>query len=121
VKRFAAQVPEPAASAMRAEDGTVAATRAQLAELEHSMDDLRRLRDEPFDLPDVPVVVISGTRTGGFLERGRRDELVRAHEATAAALPRGRHVRANGSSHYVPLSEPQLVADEIRAILSPSP
>lgn len=116
VKRLAAMLPEPAASAMRAEDGAVAATRAQIAEAASSIDDLRRLRDEPPALPAVPVTLISGTATSRF-ERTRRPALVAAHRARAAALPDGRHVPAERSSHHVPLTEPDLVAAEVLRIV----
>ena len=90
MRRLAAPLPEPAASGLRLEDSTPAAARAQLAEMEHSIDDLRRLRDDPPLMPDVPVTVISGTVTSWF-ERHRRPALVAAHQATATAYPQGRH------------------------------
>lgn len=116
VNRLAASLPEPAASAMRGEDGTVAAVRALNAELAGSIDDLRRLRTYPPVPPEVPVTVITGTRSGR-LERGRRPALLAAHRARAAALPQGRHVAAEASSHYVPFTEPELVAREILRIV----
>lgn len=116
VKGLAKRLPEPWATAMVQEDGTVAAIGAQLAELRTHVDDLRRLRDRPLVLPDVPVTVISGTKDG-FGEKGRRPALIEAHAATAAALPQGRHVTADRSSHYVPFTEPELVADEILRIV----
>jgi len=116
VGRLAAQLPEPAATAMRTEDGTAAALRTHHAELAGHVDDLRRLRDEPPDLPDVPVTVISGLVPSRF-ERRRRPDLVEAHRARAAALPQGRHVGAAGSGHYVPLTEPDVVADEVLRIV----
>jgi pimeloyl-ACP methyl ester carboxylesterase len=115
-KRLSAHLPDPWAAALRAEDGTVAATRTQIAELVGSTDDLRRLRDDPLALPDVPVSVISGVQHG-FGEGGRRPAVVDAHRQTAAALPRGRHVEAAGSSHYVPFTEPDLVVGEIERVL----
>lgn len=120
VKRLATQLPEPWATGLRTEDGTVAALQEQLAELRHSTDDLRRLRDEPPALPDVPVSIISGARSG-FLERGRRTELIAAHRAHAAALPQGRHVLAPASSHYVPFTDPAVITAEILRILDRSP
>src|SRR3546814_7794137 len=79
-------------------------------------DDLRHLRDVPLALPDVPVSVISGLVTSRA-ERGYRPQLIAAHRACAAALPRGRHVEAARSGHHVPLSEPDLVVEEINRIL----
>ena len=116
VAKLSADLPEPWATNLRAEDGTAAAIRVQLAELAPSIDDLRRLRDEPLALPDVPVTVLTGTKHG-FGERKRRPELLAAHRATAAALPQGRHVTADRSSHYVPFTEPQLVIDEIARLI----
>lgn len=115
-RRVAARLPEPEAAGMRREDGTVAATRTQLAELAGYLDDLRRLRDEPLDLPDVPVSVISGTKAGRF-ERARRDALVAAHRVRADALAQGRHVAAERSGHLVPMTEPALVAGEVLRIV----
>jgi pimeloyl-ACP methyl ester carboxylesterase len=110
--RLAAQLPEPAAAGMRAEDGTVAAVRAQRSEMERSLDDLAALRDAPVTLPDIPVTFISGVRPSR-LEGRRRTAIVEAHRAGAAALPQGRHVEAAASSHYVPFTDAQLVVDEV--------
>ncbi len=115
-RRFADGMAEPWADAMRTMDGTPASVRAQLAELRTSIDDLGQLRDRPLVLPPVPISVISGTKDG-FLERGRRPAVVAAHRATAAAAPMGRHVDADRSSHYVPFTEPDLVAAEILRVL----
>lgn len=115
-KRMAAQLPEPEASVMRDVDGTPRAALTQVAELRSSTSDLRRLRDAPPVLPEVPVTVISGTVTSR-IERRRRPELVAAHAQRAAALPLGRHVTADRSSHYVPFTEPGLIADEILRIV----
>jgi pimeloyl-ACP methyl ester carboxylesterase len=116
VSKQAAHLPEPWATGLRTEDGTLAAVHEQLAELRWSTDDLRRLHDEPLLVPDVPVSVISGARAGR-LERGRRGDLVAAHRARADALPQGRHVTAERSGHYVPFTEPDLVAAEILRIV----
>jgi pimeloyl-ACP methyl ester carboxylesterase len=116
VKRLSVHLPEDWAAAFRAEDGTLPAIRAQVAELVPSIDDLRRLREEPLALPDVPVSVISGMQNG-VGERDRRPAIIATHRATAAALPRGRHVEAARSSHYVPVTEPDLIVAEVLRIL----
>lgn len=116
VKRLSRALPADWAATMQAEDGTVDATTAQLRELEPHLDDLRRLRESPPVLPDVPVTYISGTKRSR-MEGKRRPGLVAAHEESAAALPQGRHVEAANSSHYVPLTDPQLVIDEITRLL----
>lgn len=116
VRRLASSLPDGSAAAMRTVDGTVAAARTQQAELRRHIDDLRRLLAAPPALPEVPVTYISGTRITRS-ERGRRPQLVAAHAAAAAALPLGRHVRAERSSHHVPFTEPELVADEVLRVV----
>jgi pimeloyl-ACP methyl ester carboxylesterase len=116
VRRLARQLPEHAASGMRAEDGTRAATRTHVAEVVGSLDDLRRLLHEPPALPDVPVTVISGT-VASRLEGEHRPALVAAHQARADAAPQGRHVLAERSGHMVPFTEPDLVVAEILRVL----
>jgi pimeloyl-ACP methyl ester carboxylesterase len=116
VSHLAKQLPEPSASAMRAEDTTPAAAAAFRAELEGSIDDLERWRDHPLELPLVPVSIISGTKASRF-ERRRRASLVAAHRARAERLPLGRHVVAAGSSHYIPFTEPGVIADEILRLI----
>jgi pimeloyl-ACP methyl ester carboxylesterase len=116
VKKLAAHLPSPARERMRAEDGTVGAVRTMGAELRACVADTRALVENPPVLPDVAVTVISGmvpTR----IERGRRPELIAAHRARAAAHRHGRHVEATQSGHYVPFTEPGLVAGEIVRIV----
>ena len=117
VRRLARQLPEPAASGLRAEDGTRTAIRTQVAEMTGSLADLRRLEADPPTLPDVPLTVISGLQ-GGRMEGGQRPALVAAHRARADAAPQGRHVEAPGSGHMVPFTEPEVVVDEILRTLA---
>lgn len=116
VRRLAALLPEPSASAMVAEDGSLAAANAMQAELRSCTDDLRTLRDRPLAPPSVPVTYVSGGQSSR-LERGRRDELIDAHRRAAASLARGRHVLARHSGHHVPFTEPDLVAAEVLMIV----
>jgi len=111
---------EPWRTGLRKEDGTVASVREQVAEVASFTDDLRQLRAEPPAWPDVPVTLISGGKTG-FLERGRRDDLIATHGQTVRRLPHGHHVMAEQSSHYVVLTEPGLIVDEILRITHPAP
>jgi pimeloyl-ACP methyl ester carboxylesterase len=118
VRRLARQLPEPAASGLRAEDGTRTAIRTQMAEAVGSLADLRRLEADPPVLPDVPLTVISGAQ-GGRLEGGQRPELVAAHRARADAAAQGRHVEAPRSGHMVPFTEPDLVVAEVLRLIDP--
>lgn len=116
VQRLAAALPEPARSDMIAEDGTPTAMRAHQAEVAGSIADLRLLRDHPEPLPDVPVTVISGGRSGR-MGRKRRDTLIAAHRARAASVPQGRHVVSPTSGHFVPFTDPAIVTTEILRLL----
>ncbi len=116
VRSLASKLPDAAAAGMRAVDGTVAAARTQQAELRHHVDDLRGLLAAPPALPRVPITYISGTRAARS-ERGRRPAVVAAHAAAADGLPLGRHVTADRSGHHVPVTEPDLVADEILRVV----
>ena len=62
---------------------TELAARRQAAELASSTDDLRRLRDAPPALPDVPVTLVSGA-VSSRLGRRRRHARIGAHRAGAA-------------------------------------
>jgi pimeloyl-ACP methyl ester carboxylesterase len=116
VRRQSKAIPEPWGAARRAEEGTVASVGEHLAELEPSTVDLRALRERPIVWPEVPVTVISGG-VAGFIDRGRREELVATHRTTARRLAQGRHVVADQSGHDVPLTEPGLIIDEILRIV----
>ncbi|MFC0673866.1 alpha/beta fold hydrolase [Brachybacterium hainanense] len=117
VRPMTAGLPQEAAARLLDESSTVPAARAAAAEMAASGPDLVELRDHPPQLPDVPVTWISGVQASR-LERGLRDSLVAAHEASARAHGRGRHVRAERSGHLVPMTEPELIAAEVRRILA---
>jgi pimeloyl-ACP methyl ester carboxylesterase len=57
---------------------------------------------------DVPLVTISMTDPG--------EHRLRRQEALARLSTRGRHVIASHSGHWIPLDEPELVVEEIRAM-----
>jgi pimeloyl-ACP methyl ester carboxylesterase len=115
VDKLAAALPEPAAPDMRAEDGTPEALRTHQAEMVRSLDDLKRLRDDPLTLPDVPITLISGTKASKM--GTRRQAMFAAHKSLAAAAPQGVHVNADESGHMVPFSEPQPIVDEVLRIV----
>jgi pimeloyl-ACP methyl ester carboxylesterase len=118
VRKLAAHLPPAAAAEMCAEDASPAAITTSLAEMETWTADLRGLRDRPPSVPDVPITIISGGQAGRF-ERAKRAALVDAHRGSAAAAPQGRHVLATASNHFVPFTEPQVVADEVLRIIDP--
>ena len=108
----ASALPEPYRSRAADSVSTLAAARTMVAENAHVIRGLRSFRLDPLDLDAVPLTVVSGC-SAGRADRAVREQLTRAHAISAAAHPRGRHVRARRSGHLVPFTEPELVADEI--------
>jgi pimeloyl-ACP methyl ester carboxylesterase len=109
-------LPAEAAAAILDEDASLGGARALQAELRPFTDDMRVLRAAPLPVPQVPFTIISGTRRPR-LGAALRAALVDAHARRAANAPLGRHVRAERSTHYVPTSEPELVAREILRVV----
>src|SRR5699024_9979836 len=112
-----AALPEPYRSCAAGDASTLTAARTMVAENAHVIRGLRSLRLDPLDLGAVPLTVVSGCLAGGG-DRSVREQLIQAHSASAGAHPGGRHVRAWRSGHLVPFTEPDLVADEILALLA---
>jgi len=105
-------LPAEAAAGVLTEDASLAGAHTFQAELRPFTGDMRALRDAPLPAPQVPLTVVSGARrprVGASL----RAALVAAHERRASSAVLGRHVRAARSTHYVMLSEPELVVREI--------
>ncbi|MGD8151323.1 alpha/beta fold hydrolase [Ornithinimicrobium sp. Y1694] len=94
---------------------TGAAGRTMLEENRQIRPGLRSLIEEPDDLGDLPVTVITGTRPARP-DLGR-STLVQAHRQTAERYPQGRLVEAKDSRHVIPLTEPELVTAEISRLL----
>lgn len=109
---------KPLVRAMPAEDaaqvcaavGSVAAAKAQKAELR---DFIAGLRTTPLDLPNVPIRIISGTKNDKGESRAQRETVNNAHRRTAAIVD-GEFVPAPNSSHAIPCTEPELIARVIR-------
>ncbi|MBU2695583.1 alpha/beta fold hydrolase [Pimelobacter sp. 30-1] len=66
---------------------------------------------------EIPVTVVSGARTGDGMSAAIRAEANAAHAVRAARSPYGRHVLAERSGHYVPLTDPELIVDEVRRLV----
>jgi pimeloyl-ACP methyl ester carboxylesterase len=58
--------------------------------------------------PDIPVVVISGGHQAAAE--------IAAHQRLAAASPRGRHVIAAKSGHWIPFDEPEVIVAAVRTL-----
>ena len=75
--------------------------------------ELHAWQGDPPALPDVPVTVISGSLADG-MPRRVRDAATAAGRYRAAQSRQGRHVVAARSGHYIPATESDLIAAEIR-------
>ncbi|MFD9891729.1 alpha/beta fold hydrolase [Amycolatopsis sp. NPDC059027] len=100
----------------RAEDFTMRAVGAMLAEMAPFPGELRGLRDRPPVLGGFDVSVITGMRSTR-LTASTRKAITAAHRRTAYALPNGRLVEASKSGHLVMFTEPELIIGEILRML----
>jgi pimeloyl-ACP methyl ester carboxylesterase len=85
-----------------------------------AMMDTGRNADDVFPLPDVPVILLTGTKKnpefpGNPLEQDLKLEL---HNELLAKIPGSKHVLAPDSRHYVQNDSPQLVIDAVRDIVT---
>ncbi|GAB2804723.1 alpha/beta fold hydrolase [Streptomyces daliensis] len=117
----AAPLPEDARRDMKRDGFTVGLVKTHRAQARTFLDELATFRDTPPELAGVPVTVISGALTGGGMNKAARRAANDSHARFAAGSAHGRHVLAPRSGHYVPLTDPGLVAEEIRLIVTTSP
>lgn len=92
--------------------------RTQAAQARTFLDDLAAWRDTPPVHTGVPVTVISGARPGDGMNKRVRAAANAAH-AYRAAVTGGRHVLAPDSSHYPPITDPEIVVEQIRRLVAP--
>ncbi|XVQ11360.1 alpha/beta fold hydrolase [Spirillospora sp. CA-255316] len=117
-----AVLPPDAKADMRAEGFTNAVMRTRGAELHGLVAATNRLRHVPLDLPrDIPVTTISGAVADTGMPEKFRAAVNASHRDRAALSAHGRHVLARNSGHAVILTEPDLVATEIRRLLDHRP
>ncbi|NKI41753.1 alpha/beta fold hydrolase [Streptomyces physcomitrii] len=114
-------LPEDARRDIRSDGFSVDVIRTHRAQARTFLDELRQFRDAPPELGDIPVTVVSGGLTGAGMNQTTRRAANEAHARNAERSPRGKHVIAARSGHYVTLTEPDLVAEEIRLIADQRP
>ncbi|MFJ1455433.1 alpha/beta fold hydrolase [Nocardia sp. N2S4-5] len=115
-RSITASLPPDAGRDMRREGFTARAMRTFAAQQRTYLDELAEFRDDPPRLGDIAVTIISAGRPGNGVDAQLRATLNDAHARSAARSPHGRHVVAERSDHYVLVSEPDLVAGEIRRL-----
>ncbi|WP_030661392.1 alpha/beta fold hydrolase [Streptomyces rimosus] len=112
----AAPLPEDARRDMKRDGFTVGLIRTQRAQARTFLDELSAFRSAPPELGDLPVTLISGALTGNGMNKAIRRAANNSHARCAAKAAQGKHVIAPRSGHYVPLTDPGLIAEEIRLI-----
>ena len=108
--KLGAGLPRPLRNATIAGSASRTATEAAAAEAELFLSEIDWLSKQPLRLDGVDVCVISGMKGSKIIAKIRR-ELIAAHQKIAAAA--GRWVPATKSAHNIPLSEPELIAEQI--------
>lgn len=107
--KLGAGLPRPLRNAAIAGSASRTATEAAAAEAELFLSEIDWLSKQPLRLDGVDVCVISGMKGSKIIAKIRR-ELIAAHQKIAAV---GCWVPATKSAHNIPLSEPELIAEQI--------
>ncbi|MEU7145089.1 alpha/beta hydrolase [Nocardia sp. NPDC046473] len=68
------------------------------------------------DLPDIPIAILSATRTAGFASKAHHDVLA-IHERRAATAPQGQHIPVPDAGHSIQRHNPAAVTEAIRRIV----
>ncbi|AHH95568.1 hypothetical protein KALB_2199 [Kutzneria albida DSM 43870] len=111
------ELPADARADMVAEGFTVEAIRTRAAELGSVVPDLRALLDHPVDLAEVPLTVISAGQTSTGINATALAAITEAHAFRARQSAHGRHVCARESGHMVPITDPEIIVEEIRRLV----
>jgi pimeloyl-ACP methyl ester carboxylesterase len=107
-----AALPPDARADMAAEGFTPQVMRTHAAQTRTYLDELYAFREAPPRLDGLPVTVVSGALTGAGMSAATRADANAAHAQRAT-----RHVIAERSGHHVPITEPEVIIDEIRRFL----
>lgn len=69
------------------------------------------------NLPDVPVIVITSTKTDSKMSEESVQDWFLAHQTLGKGVTHFTHIKTNKSGHFVYLEEPGLVIDNIQKLL----
>lgn len=117
----AAPLPEEARLDMKRDGFSVGLVKTHRAQARTFLGELATFRNTPPALGDVPITLISGALPGNGMNQSTRHAANASHAASAAKSPHGKHVIALNSGHYVPLTDPALIAEEIRLLATSPP
>ncbi|WP_370947999.1 alpha/beta fold hydrolase [Amycolatopsis sp. cg5] len=102
---------------MEQEAFTPGVVRTQREQARTFLDELSTWRENPPAIKDIPVTVVSGALTGGGMTASMRAQATASHAHRAAQSPQGNHAIAPRSGHYVPVTDPDLLCDEIIGLI----
>ncbi|WP_037365428.1 alpha/beta fold hydrolase [Amycolatopsis orientalis] len=108
--------PEDVRRDLAREGFTPQVLRTQAEQARTFLDELAAWRTNPPAPAGCPVTVVSGGRAGDGMNAAVRAEANAAHAQRVSSG--GRHRIAEKSGHLVPVTEPEVVAGEIRRLLS---
>ncbi|RSN54221.1 alpha/beta hydrolase [Amycolatopsis sp. WAC 04182] len=106
-------IPDDVRHDVEREAFTVGTVRTQREQARTFLDELVLWRQDPPVLGDIPVTVVSGGLGGGGFSAAMRARANASHAHRVSLSPGGRHVIAERSGHYVPLTEPEVIVREI--------
>ncbi|RSH83395.1 uncharacterized protein EHS24_007079 [Apiotrichum porosum] len=111
-------LPEDVCEDLNREAFAPSVVHSQMAMSHTFLDEVKAFRDDPPKIPDeMPVTIVSGSQTGMAMGEETRKAINEAHEKQTERYSKGRHVVAENSGHLVPLTDVELVVDEIRRVL----
>lgn len=108
-------VPADVKADLARESTTSAAIDTMQKELSTFRTELPAWQDAPPDIGDIPFTIISGVKAD---RAPKIRAAMNAAHARQAASPRGRQVLAENSGHQIPLTDPELIVEEIRRLVS---
>ncbi|GAA3580364.1 alpha/beta hydrolase [Amycolatopsis ultiminotia] len=111
-------LPDDVRADLEREGFTTQVLRTQAEQARTFLDELAAWRSDPPAPGAHPVTVVSGERAGDGMNAAVRAEANAAHARRAGASARGRQVIAERSGHLVPITEPDVVAGEIRRLVA---
>lgn len=90
--------------------------RTQLAQSRTFMPEVTTWRSTPPEVGNIPVTIVAGTKPGDGMSESNRKSALAAYEKRVGSLENARLVLAENSAHYVPMTDAELLVEEIRRL-----
>lgn len=101
----------------RAEAFTNGAMQTRGTELRGMIETMNAWRHRPATSVDFPVTVISGAKADPGMSTTLRAAFNASHARRTSLSSYGRHVLAEHSGHFIPLTEPEIIVSEIKNLV----